>query len=336
MTPEIEIHDKTLIFESIAAVPMGHSVSLSLEPDRKVQAQVEVCRPLENGNFLVLARSPEPLDALPSVDVAGSRSDVRVPERARVMSPMLANYSGLSVDFSLSGVQLELTGPVQVGDLLPLELTLSGAKEDLHCQAEVIWCQQDGDSGTHRAGCRFIEPDRELYDSLRAWLRAKLGRSLGFRSPRPSPPPQPAASPISAQPLDASRPGAEEPELHPRAESPQPIPLPQPIRPVTAVREEVSLQAVLRGYRVELDRIHIHLEHLDQRCSTIQVEGLWSLSDFRGRVGEEVAYLATQTSLERNVLRLVNPALEVLLELETRIEAAFEGAVRLGEILRVR
>jgi hypothetical protein len=323
--PKIEIHENTVTFESPQQIPMGNALHLSMTSDQKLQVEVELCRPLENGNFLVKARAAAPIDPSPSVDVPGSRGDLRVPERARVMSPHLPNYSGLSVDFSLTGVQLELSGPVEVGSIIPLVLALPGWKDDLSCQAEVVWCKQIPDNDACRAGCRFVAPEPQLYDALQEWIQSKLGRSLSFRSPRPEPT---TAAPVEAAARALTPSSAA--SVEPLVEVPQPIQLPKPIKAQTSHHEEIAIEGTLRGYLVDHEKVRVQVMLPGKRELPIQLEGLLTFTDARGRLGEIVAYIASETTLEKNVLRFLSPALENILVLETHLNAPFPGALALA------
>lgn len=87
----------------------------------------------------------------------GDRHDVYY----RVMSRDLPDFSALTTDLSRTGVQLETSGPLEVG--LHLVLSLEFDKEELadfSCPATVVWSKQDGVSRRFRAGLTF-EPQTD-------------------------------------------------------------------------------------------------------------------------------------------------------------------------------
>ena len=148
----------------------GDSLSVSVE-ERALQIQVESCRPVGEEEFLVTARAPVHLEGLvSSVPVLGSRRQPRLGERLRVMSPELPDYQALTLDISDGGLRLDVSGPLQPGELLELGISFPGYEGDVLCEVQVLWCQPEGQR--FAVGCRFVDPGhgrlRHALHSLRA------------------------------------------------------------------------------------------------------------------------------------------------------------------------
>lgn len=178
---EIQIQGEQVTFEVPKKVGEGARVKLSVEGGEKVTVSVEHCRPLEDGNYIVVGRANKMLDSHYSTWVPGERRNARKPERLRVMSPDIPNYHGLTVNLSHGGVQIETEAPVAVGEQLRLEIGFQDAipderggagLSDLPCQAEVLWCEPSGDRN-YRIGCRFVEVTKQFA----LGLNGVLGRS---------------------------------------------------------------------------------------------------------------------------------------------------------------
>jgi len=166
----LEVQGDLLTFCVPTPVNPGDSLSVSVE-EHALQIEVETCRPVGEEEFLVTARAPVPLEGLvSSVPVLGSRRQPRLNERLRVMSPELPEYQALTLDISQGGLRLDVSAPLQPGELLELSLSFPGYEGDVVCEVQVLWCRPEG--LRFAAGCRFIDPGegrlRHALHSLRA------------------------------------------------------------------------------------------------------------------------------------------------------------------------
>ncbi len=166
----LEVQGDLLTFCVPNQVNPGDSLSVSVE-EHALQIEVETCRPVGEEEFLVTARAPVPLEGLvSSVAVLGSRQQPRLGERLRVMSPELPDYQALTLDISVGGLRLDVSAPLQAGELLELGVGFPGYEGDVVCEVQVLWCRPEGQR--FAAGCRFVDPGngrlRHALHSLRA------------------------------------------------------------------------------------------------------------------------------------------------------------------------
>lgn len=146
--------------------PGEHSkVRVQLPPGtgKLVQVPIEILRPA--GPNLYRARV---LADLSGLDFRGTdpalRDSARYAVSLRVRSPDLPGFQGLAVDFSESGTQLEVSGPVAEGRKLDLIFDLDGYRlRSLACQAEVMWASS---GQPYQLGCRFLVPSADLAQEL--------------------------------------------------------------------------------------------------------------------------------------------------------------------------
>ena len=152
----LQVQGDLLIFCVESEAQPGDAVRLTVE-EHTLELEVQSCRPVSEQEFLVTARAPMQLDGLvPSESVPGSRSEVRLGEHLRVMSPELPDYQALTVDISEGGLGLDVAAALQPGELLGLSVSFPGCAGDVKCEAQVVWCRPQGTRFV--AGCRFLDP----------------------------------------------------------------------------------------------------------------------------------------------------------------------------------
>lgn len=100
------------------------------------------------------------------------RAAPRVPCRVRALSAELPSFKALSVDVSKHGIQLEVEGPLQPGEVLSLllELDLPG-QAPVPCRGKVAWCQKT--ERNYLVGMEFVELDPavpQLLDEYALWM----------------------------------------------------------------------------------------------------------------------------------------------------------------------
>lgn len=282
-----------ITFRSPRGIEAGEEALLRVSKGRrkrKVPILVEHCRPVEDG-FLVVAQAaeelPAELDVIASDKVLGERREERLQERFRVMSPDIPNYSALSVDCSLSGLQFETTAPVPVGRVVRLDLGLRPSGADVPCEAEVVWCEPSGENG-YRVGCRFLF-NRTVYMEVKRLFQDRLGREPESVL-EDGPAPQDEVSAVA--------------DVAPAF---QEIP----------AEEHAPLRGMLVGFSVVGESATLLLQMEDGSEREISVPKVLSLKDYRGLCGMQLGYLSCRQIGDSTHIRFLTPSLQVVLELET-------------------
>lgn len=166
----LQVQGDLLTFCVPSEVRPGDNLRVSVE-DRALQLEVESCRSVGEDEFLVTARAPMALDdVLDSSPVLGSRSQPRVDERLRVMSPELPDYQALTQDISNGGLRLDVSESLEPGELLALSISFPGYEGDVECEVQVLWCRAEGNRWV--AGCRFTDPGEGRLRAALHTLRA--------------------------------------------------------------------------------------------------------------------------------------------------------------------
>lgn len=177
----LQVQGDLLTFCLPNEVRPGDNLRVSVE-EQALDLEVETCRLVGEEEFLVTARAPMPLDGvLDSSPVLGTRSQARVDERLRVMSPELPDYQALTLDISNGGLRLDVSESLEPGELLALSISFPGYEGDVDCEVQVLWCRSEGNRWA--TGCRFTDP-RE--GRLRAALQTLRASALpGAQLPSP-------------------------------------------------------------------------------------------------------------------------------------------------------
>lgn len=147
---------------------------------RDILVKIKTSRSLGDGRYLAVGTVLEglaPDDKVTSADTpeGALRHAPRIPYRTGVVSPALPNYKALTLDCSLSGLQLQTDGPLPVGEILQLNLDLRETGEPVPAQARVAWCRHAPDDGKYRVGLEFVEPAVELELALKSVTDDLLG-----------------------------------------------------------------------------------------------------------------------------------------------------------------
>lgn len=119
--------------------------------------------------------------ALPERLALGSaehlRRDKRIDCRFRVVSQALPHFTGVSLDISKTGMQIEARGAMPLGKIISITLEPQlSAWQSVTFRARVAWSHQQGPR-QYRVGLEFFELEGESAERL-----AELERYLGARS----------------------------------------------------------------------------------------------------------------------------------------------------------
>lgn len=169
----VELKDGVFVFRSPKRFPEGKEaqVKVALTPGKlsTLRVHVDSVRPSEGGKTVHVARV---LGEAPDLEVSGAaqgaalRNATRHTLGLRVMSRDLPGFHGMTVDLSRTGLQLEITGQVEVGKRVALSLEFDRFDlPKLDCVAHVMWCrshqvrenQRVGRDNKYRAGLKFDE-----------------------------------------------------------------------------------------------------------------------------------------------------------------------------------
>lgn len=172
----VELKDGVLVFRSPKRFPEGKEaqIRIAFTPGKlsTLRVHVDSARPAEQGKTVhvsrVLGQAPE----LAALEIAGEargealRNATRHTLGLRVMSRDLPGFHGMTVDLSRTGLQVEITGMVDVGKKVALSLEFDRFDlPKLDCVAQVMWCrshqvrenQRVGRDNKYRAGLKFDE-----------------------------------------------------------------------------------------------------------------------------------------------------------------------------------
>ncbi len=157
---------KTISFLMKRAQQAGRVVSIRLDvpiPEKpggiqklNLNAKIITCRPNPAGGYLCVGETGLTEEAVAEISKrlqnaasrsnnsgTGGRRSRRFVTSIRVLSPELPGYRGLTVDFSMHGMQLESEGSVQVGKTINITLELdSSTMPELNLDAKVVWCRE--------------------------------------------------------------------------------------------------------------------------------------------------------------------------------------------------
>ena len=186
----VDLKENQVVFLSKKPLRLGRDTPVRLAaqtPEGKSQVvssriYVERSRPVAGGQTAYIGTLQSELPfapvAHPNADSSALRRGERLDCSLRVMSPDLEGFSGVSVDLSLTGLQLETRQAQLLGKVVQLriESTMEGM-EFIVVNARVAWCRREGQK-SFRSGLEF----RDLNPEIRAQL-AVLGRFLRLREP---------------------------------------------------------------------------------------------------------------------------------------------------------
>jgi len=184
----IDLKQNQVVFLSSKPLRLGRDtpVRLSLQPaegDAQLVSSrvfVQQARPLANGQvaYVGTLQTELPFQPVPAnnADCEALRRGARFDLSLRVMSPDLPEFGGVSVDFSMTGLQLETRSALKTGDIVRLTLDTNIEElEYISVSARVAWCRPEGKK-SHRSGLEF----RDLSPEVRAQLE-EVGRYMRAR-----------------------------------------------------------------------------------------------------------------------------------------------------------
>ncbi|MEW6278058.1 MAG: PilZ domain-containing protein [Candidatus Eremiobacterota bacterium] len=274
-----------LVFLSTVAFVAGYLEPLSLllgdGTQREIRVRIKTSRSLGDGRFLGVATVLEglaPDEELPEPsDHEAGRAAPRVPYRTRVVSQSIPNYQGLTLDCSLSGLQIQADGPLPVGETLDLSLDLGETGPPMVCHARVAWCRHHPEDGKYRSGLEFVAPDEALESAIAQAVSEKAGQEARGKA-------KVATSPhLRSQPLN----------------------------------EKLSpLQGVIQGCWMEERTLKVELLLAGGKPRTIPIPFTRAFRDRREQAGHQVVDLGISEAPGLARYRFLSPRNEVVLEVE--------------------
>lgn len=162
-----------IAFQSHASLSVGETYSVSLD-GVSFRFRAEHVRQLPDGEYLIVGN---PLQRVPERvlhALNGKRGEPRVPAVVRTMSRDLPGYQAVTVDLSQSGLQLATRLPLEIGERISVSIDLPQNELLVHSRIEVMWTRSN--EGRYLSGCRFVDPNRELLEAVKAFLRPRFGR----------------------------------------------------------------------------------------------------------------------------------------------------------------
>ncbi len=189
----VDLKQNQVVFTSKKPLRVGRDtpVRISLqapEGDSQLVASrifVQQARPLASGQvaYVGTLQTELPFQPLPpnNADCDALRRGARHDLSLRVMSPDLPDFGGVTVDFSLTGLQLETRNAVTTGQVVRLTLDTNIEElEYISVSARVAWSRPEGRK-SHRSGLEFrdLTPEsRAQLEELSRYLRARESANL--------------------------------------------------------------------------------------------------------------------------------------------------------------
>ncbi|MBS2040752.1 PilZ domain-containing protein [bacterium] len=184
----IDLKQNQVVFTSKKALRVGRDTPVRLSaqaPEGDAQLIpsrifVQQARPLAGGQvaYVGTLQTELPFQPVPvnNGDSDSLRRGARFDLSLRVMSPDLPDFGGVTVDFSLTGLQLETRSAVSTGEVVRLTLDTNIEElEYISLSARVAWSRPEGRK-SHRCGLEFRDLTPEVRDQLE-----ELGRYLRAR-----------------------------------------------------------------------------------------------------------------------------------------------------------
>lgn len=287
----VHFENGELVFLSPVAFVPGYLEPLVLElsdgTTRPVRVQIKTSRSLGDGRFLGVGTVLEGLaadDKLPDPGegVDALRHSTRVPYRTGVASPALPNFQAMTLDCSLSGLQLQTEGPLPVGQVLLLSLNLSESGPPVPCQARVAWCRHHEQDGKYRAGLEFVQPVVEMELAL----REAEAQAVAETAPSPSPSLHGQLSHIPTI------------RTHPPGEKLSPLP------------------GTIVNCAMEDRTLKVEIELLTGQTHTVAIQHTRSMTDLRDQYGSEISDLGYTEKLGGARYRFLTARRETVLDVE--------------------
>ncbi|MCE7869060.1 PilZ domain-containing protein [bacterium CPR1] len=281
-----------LVFLAPVGFVPGYLEPLGLPmPDgstREIKLRVKTSRSLGDGRFLGVGSVLEGLapdeQVVAQETPEGLRQAPRVPYRTGVVSPELPNYKALTLDCSLSGLQLQTDGPLPVGQVIQLSLDLRESGEPVPCLARVAWCRHAPDDGKYRVGLEFVEPAVDLELALKSVTDDVLGTAFD-------------KTPAGVLKAQLSHQG--------------------PARFETLEEELSPLAGKIQKSWMDQERaLHVEVMLDSGQLETVKIPATRLLRDYRDKQGHEVAALGCSQSSGGKRWRFLNYEQQAVLEVE--------------------
>lgn len=189
----VDLKDDQLVFLSPKPLRLGrdNSVKLALRASQAqkglmpLKVTVNQARTVESGQVAYVATLQSELPFQPEtvegLEDAALRRGERLDCHLRIMSPDLPSYSAVSVDFSLSGLQIETHSPTNPGQIVRLRLETHIAElETIQVSARIAWSRPEGRK-RFRAGLEFynVAPEvRHQLEELTRYLKLREEANL--------------------------------------------------------------------------------------------------------------------------------------------------------------
>ena len=219
----------------------------------------------------------------PGEGVDALRQSTRVPYKTGVASPALPNFQAMTLDCSLSGIQLQTEGPLPVGQVLLLSLNLSESGPPVPCQARVAWCRHHETDGKYRAGLEFVQPVVEMELALR---QAEQEAAAAAGQPAPTGSLQGQLSHIPTI------------RTHPTGEKMTPMP------------------GHIQNCVMEDRTLKVEVLLVSGQLHTVTILHTRSMHDFRDQAGTEISDLGYTEKIGGARYRFLTPKREVALDIE--------------------
>lgn len=281
-----------LVFLCPVAFVAGYLEPLVLElsdgTTRDVRVQMKTSRSLGDGRFLGVGTvleglAPDEQLPDPGEGVDALRQDTRVPYKTGVASPALPNFKAMTLDCSLSGLQLQTEGPLPVGQVLLLSLNLSESGPPVPCQARVAWCRHHPEDGKYRAGLEFVQPVVEMELALRQAEQAAT---------------QPVPTSSDGVAIQGQLSHIPTLRTHPPGEKLTPLP------------------GLIRSCEMQDRTLKIEVELLSGQMHTVTIQHTRSMRDMRDQAGSEISDLGYTETIGGARYRFLTPRREPVLDIE--------------------
>lgn len=183
----VDFKKNRLVFLTRKPLRLGkdNTAKITLEKGASaVRVYVQQARQVDNGKlaYVAVVEDEFPFE-LPQAapDAASLRAGQRFDVSLRVMSPDLPGYAGVTVDFSLTGLQLETREQVSVGKVVRIKLeTHISELPWVEVSARVAWSRQEHRKA-YRCGLQFVnvsEEQRNLLQEVERYLLARENANL--------------------------------------------------------------------------------------------------------------------------------------------------------------
>ena len=237
----VELDERQLVFRSNRKFKEGAQTRVRVEippgsaKTTALDIQVNSVRSEDDGVFVYVSHLVS-MQFSEKITGEALRGAPRRELSVRVLSPKLPGFRGMTIDISATGLRIDMDGPLEVGQVIPITLEFDRFDLDsLECPAEVRWCRMSGAGRTrYMAGFHFLPTDEDMERALHAMgaffeansqfgLKELLERSATIGAADLTPKPQEKPEAISLGTANKNE-GAVEQRPTPPPPAPPPIP----------------------------------------------------------------------------------------------------------------